>query len=232
MPDSFQLQAALREDAGKGASRRLRRESDLVPAILYGAGKDPQSLSIPHKDLYKSCEDEAFFSRVISLEVGGKKQDAIVKDLQRHPSKDRILHVDFFRVQMDQEIIVEVPLHFLNEDTCVGVKQGGGNISHPMTSVEISCLPGLLPEFIEVDIADLEVGSSIHMSGLNLAEGLTIPILAQGADYDQVVVACNVMRRSEDSEAAGMDQTGDDEQSLQTGSVDSASSEGTDNAKD
>ena len=232
MPDSFQLQAALREDAGKGASRRLRRESDLVPAILYGAGKDPQSLSIPHKDLYKSCEDEAFFSRIISLEVGGKKQDAIVKDLQRHPSKDRILHVDFFRVQMDQEIIVEVPLHFLNEDTCVGVKQGGGNISHPMTSVEISCLPGLLPEFIEVDIADLEVGSSIHMSGLNLAEGLTIPILAQGADYDQVVVACNVMRRSEDSEAAGMDQTGDDEQSLQTGSVDSASSEGTDNEKD
>ena len=232
MPDSFQLQAALRGDAGKGASRRLRREGDLVPAILYGAGKDPQSLSIPHKDLYKSCEDEAFFSRIISLEVGGKKQDAIVKDLQRHPSKDRILHVDFFRVQMDQEIIVEVPLHFLNEDTCVGVKQGGGNISHPMTSVEISCLPGLLPEFIEVDIADLEVGSSIHMSGLNLAEGLTIPILAQGADYDQVVVACNVMRRSEDSEAAGMGQTGDDEQSLQTGSVDSASSEGTDNEKD
>ena len=231
MPDSFQLQAALREDAGKGASRRLRRESDLVPAILYGAGKDPQSLSIPHKDLYKSCEDEAFFSRIISLEVGGKKQDAIVKDLQRHPSKDRILHVDFFRVQMDQEIIVEVPLHFLNEDTCVGVKQGGGNISHPMTSVEISCLPGLLPEFIEVDIADLEVGSSIHMSGLNLAEGLTIPILAQGADYDQVVVACNVMRRSEDSEAAGMDQTGD-EQSLQTGSAESASSEGTDSEKD
>ena len=232
MPDSFQLQAALREDAGKGASRRLRRESDLVPAILYGAGKDPQSLSIPHKDLYKSCEDEAFFSRIISLEVGGKKQDAIVKDLQRHPSKDRILHVDFFRVQMDQEIIVEVPLHFLNEDTCVGVKQGGGNISHPMTSVEISCLPGLLPEFIEVDIAHLEVGSSIHMSELNLAEGLTIPALVQGADYDQVVVACNVMRRSEDSEAAGMDQTGDDEQSLQTGSAESASSEGTDNEKD
>ena len=98
--------------------------------------------------------------------------------------------------------------------------------------VEISCLPGLLPEFIEVDIADLEVGSSIHMSGLNLAEGLTIPILAQGADYDQVVVACNVMRRSEDGEAAGMDQTGDDEQSLQTGSAESASSEGTDSEKD
>ena len=229
MADSFKLQAALRNDAGKGASRRLRREGDLVPAILYGAGKDPQSLSIPHKDLYKSCGDEAFFSRIISLEVGGKQQDAIVKDLQRHPSKDRILHVDFFRVQMDQEIVVEVPLHFLNEDTCVGVKQGGGNISHPMTSVEISCLPGLLPEFIEVDIADLEVGSSIHMSELVLAEGLTIPVLAQGADYDQVVVACNVMRRSEDNETAGLDQAGDGDESSQPGSLESGSSEGTDN---
>ena len=229
MADSFKLQAALRNDAGKGASRRLRREGDLVPAILYGAGKDPQSLSIPHKDLYKSCGDEAFFSRIIALEVGGKKQDAIVKDLQRHPSKDRILHVDFFRVQMDQEIVVEVPLHFLNEDTCVGVKQGGGNISHPMTSVEISCLPGLLPEFIEVDIAGLEVGSSIHMSELILAEGLTIPVLAQGADYDQVVVACNVMRRSEDNETAGLDQAGDGDESSQPGSLESGSSEGTDN---
>ena len=229
MADSFKLQAALRNDAGKGASRRLRREGDLVPAILYGAGKDPQSLSIPHKDLYKSCGDEAFFSRIIALEVGGKKQDAIVKDLQRHPSKDRILHVDFFRVQMDQEIVVEVPLHFLNEDTCVGVKQGGGNISHPMTSVEISCLPGLLPEFIEVDIAGLEVGSSIHMSELILAEGLTIPVLAQGTDYDQVVVACNVMRRSEDNETAGLDQAGDGDESSQPGSLESGSSEGTDN---
>ena len=229
MADSFKLQAALRNNAGKGASRRLRREGDLVPAILYGAGKDPQSLSIPHKDLYKSCGDEAFFSSIISLEVGGKKQDAIVKDLQRHPSKDRILHVDFFRVQMDQEIVVEVPLHFLNEDICVGVKQGGGNISHPMTSVEISCLPGLLPEFIEVDIAGLEVGSSIHMSELILAEGLTIPVLAQGADYDQVVVACNVMRRSEDNETTGLDQAGDGDESSQPGSLESGSSEGTDN---
>jgi len=232
MADSFQLKAALRQDSGKGASRRLRRESDLVPAILYGAGKDPQSLSIPHKDLYKSCEDEAFFSRIIALEVEGKKQDAIVKDLQRHPSKDRILHIDFFRVQMDQEIIVEVPLHFLNEDACVGVKKGGGNITHPMTSVEISCLPGLLPEFIEVDIANLEVGSSIHMSELNLAEGLTIPVLAQGVDYDQVVVACNVMRRTEDVETADMDQPGDDTQSSQTGSAESGPSEDGDIEKD
>ena len=119
MADLFQLKTALRNNTGKGASRRLRREGDLVPAILYGAGENPQALSIPHKDLYKSCQDEAFFSRIISLVVDGEKQDAIVKDLQRHPSKDRILHADFFRVQMDQEIIVEVPLHFLNEDNCV-----------------------------------------------------------------------------------------------------------------
>ena len=229
MADSFQLKTALRNNIGKGASRRLRREGDLVPAILYGAGKDPQALSIPHKDLYKSCQDEAFFSRIISLVVDGENQDAIVKDLQRHPSKDRILHADFFRVQMDQEIIVEVPLHFLNEDNCVGVKQGGGNISHPMTSVEISCLPGKLPEFIEVDIADLEVGSSIHMSELKLAEGLTIPVLAQGADYDQVVVACNLMRRAEDGESIETDQEADGEQTSESGSAETGSSDGTDN---
>ena len=133
--NEFELVAEVRTDVGKGASRRLRREGDLVPAILYGAGKNPQALSIPHKDLYKSCQDEAFFSRIISLVVDGENQDAIVKDLQRHPSKDRILHADFFRVQMDQEIIVEVPLHFLNEDNCVCVKQGRGNISHQITSV-------------------------------------------------------------------------------------------------
>ena len=202
MADSFDLSAELRSDTGKGASRRLRREGDLVPAILYGAGKDPQALSFLHKDLHKACENEAFFSHIISLQAGGVKQEAILKDLQRHPSKDRILHADFFRVQMDQAIIVEVPLHFVNEDNCVGVKQGGGVISHTMSSIEISCLPGDLPEYIEVDVVDLELGTSIHMSELQLSEKLTIPVLAQGADYDQGVVACNVPRRTEELELA------------------------------
>ncbi len=200
MADQFELSAEMRSDKGKGASRRLRRNADMVPAILYGAGKDPQPLSIAHKDLHKACENEAFFSHIITIKADGKTQEAILKDLQRHPAKDRIMHADFLRIQMDQEITVEVPLHFINEDTCVGVRQGGGNISHNMTSVEITCLPGDLPEYIEVDVQNVEVGSSIHMSELQLPENLVIPSLAQGADHDHVVVAVNAPKRVEETE--------------------------------
>ncbi len=198
MAAEFELKAELRTDKGKGASRRLRRNADLVPAILYGAGKDPQPLSIPHKDLHKACENEAFFSHIITIKAGGKAQEVILKDLQRHPAKDRIMHADFFRVQMDQTIVVEVPLHFTNEESCVGVKQEGGIVSHTMTSLEISCLPGDLPEYIEVDIRNLHLGSSIHMSEIVLPEGLTILELALGEDHDQVVVAVHVPRRVEE----------------------------------
>lgn len=200
----FELNAELRTDKGKGASRRLRRNADMIPAILYGAGKDPLSLTLAHKDIHKACENEAFFSHIITINADGDRQQAIVKDLQRHPAKDRIMHADFLRIQMDQAITVEVPLHFLNEDSCLGVRQGGGNVSHNMTSIEISCLPGDLPEYIEVDIEDLDLGDAIHMSGLRLAEELSIPSLQQGADHDHVVVSVNAPKRAEelDEEAA------------------------------
>ncbi len=200
----FELNAELRTDKGKGASRRLRRNADMIPAILYGAGKDPLSLTLAHKDIHKACENEAFFSHIITINADGDSQQAIVKDLQRHPAKDRIMHADFLRIQMDQAITVEVPLHFLNEDSCLGVRQGGGNVSHNMTSIEISCLPGDLPEYIEVDIEDLDLGDAIHMSGLRLAEELSIPSLQQGADHDHVVVSVNAPKRAEelDEEAA------------------------------
>ncbi len=152
MAAEFELNAETRADLGKGASRRLRLHADLVPAIIYGAGKDPQSLSIPHKDLMKATENEAFFSHILTINVGGEKQSAIIKDLQRHPSKVRIMHADFQRILLDQAITVEVPFHFLNEESCVGVKTGGGQISHNMTQITISCLPGNLPEYIEVDL--------------------------------------------------------------------------------
>ena len=194
----FVLNAELRSDKGKGASRRLRRQADQVPAILYGAGKEPQPLSIRHQDLHKACESEAFYSNIITINVDGNAEDAILKDLQRHPARDRIMHADFLRILMDQEITVEVPLHFINEETCVGVRQGGGNISHNMTSVEITCLPGDLPEFIEVDVEDVDVGSSIHMSVLVLPQGLVIPSLQLGPDHDHVVVSVNAPKRTEE----------------------------------
>ena len=194
----FELNAALRKDKGKGASRRLRRNADMIPAILYGAGKDPQSLTLAHKDIHKACENEAFFSHIITINADGDSQQAIIKDLQRHPAKDRIMHADFLRIQMDQAITVEVPLHFLNEDSCLGVRQGGGNVSHNMTSIEISCLPGDLPEYIEVDIEDLDLGDAIHMSDLKLAEELSIPSLQQGPDHDHVVVSVNAPKRAEE----------------------------------
>jgi large subunit ribosomal protein L25 len=194
----FELNAELRTDKGKGASRRLRRNADMIPAILYGAGKDPQSLTLAHKDIHKACENEAFFSHIITINADGDSQQAIVKDLQRHPAKDRIMHADFLRIQMDQAITVEVPLHFLNEDSCLGVRQGGGNVSHNMTSIEISCLPGDLPEYIEVDIEDLDLGDAIHMSDLKLAEELSIPSLQQGPDHDHVVVSVNAPKRAEE----------------------------------
>ena len=219
----FELNAELRTDKGKGASRRLRRNADMIPAILYGAGEEPLSLTLAHKDIHKACENEAFFSHIISINADGKSQQAIVKDLQRHPAKDRIMHADFLRIRMDQTITVEVPLHFLNEESCVGVRQSGGNVSHNMTSIEISCLPGDLPEFIEVDIDNLDLGDAIHMSDLKLAEELSIPSLQQGADHDHVVVSVHAPKRAEeldeeveadaaDDEAAD-DESGDDDAS-------------------
>jgi large subunit ribosomal protein L25 len=211
----FELNAELRTDKGKGASRRLRRNADMIPAIIYGAGKDPVSLTLAHKDIQKACQNEAFFSHIITINADGDSQQAIVKDLQRHPAKDRIMHADFLRIQMNQAITVEVPLHFLNEDSCIGVRQGGGNVSHNMTSIEISCLPGDLPEYIEVNIEDLDLGDAIHMSGLMLPDGLSIPSLQQGADHDHVVVSVNAPKRAEelDEEVVSTDDEPTDESS-------------------
>jgi large subunit ribosomal protein L25 len=213
MAADFELSAELRTDMGKGASRRLRRKADQIPAVIYGAGREPQSLTMAHKDLAMACENEAFYSHVLTLTIDGEKQSVIIKDLQRHPAKPRIMHADFLRVQMDHLISVEVPLHFLNEELCVGVKLGGGQISHNMSQVEISCLPGALPEFIEVDLTDLELGQAVHMSEINLPEGVTIPALTHGADYDQVVASVHLNKRAEleleegEEEASDVDET-------------------------
>jgi large subunit ribosomal protein L25 len=195
MAQDFELNVEPRADLGKGASRRLRRLGDMVPAVIYGGGAEPVSITISHKDIHRACQNEAFFAHIVKINMkGGGVDNVIIKDLQRHPAKDRIMHADFLRVRMDQEITVEVPLHFLNEEAAVGVKRDGGMVSHVMSSLEIACLPSDLPEYIEIDVLELALGDSIHMSEVKLPNGVTIPALGLGEDHDQVVVSINASR--------------------------------------
>ena len=187
--NDFILEASPRTDVGKGASRRLRRLAGDVPAIIYGAGKEPTSITIPHKDIMKALENEVFFSHIITVKVDGIDESVVIKDLQRHPAKPKIMHADFLRVSADQAINVKVPLHFVNEDKCVGVRLEGGIINHMINELEISCLPGNLPEYIEVFMAELKVGDSIHISDLALPEGIE---LTHGDEQDQPVAACTM----------------------------------------
>ena len=187
----FVLDAQSREESGKGASRRLRREAGLVPAVVYGGSKKPQSISLTHKDLAKQLENEAFYSHIITLNVDGSGQDVILKDLQRHPAKPLIIHADFLRVSKTKKLTTRVPLHFINESTSKGVKIQGGLISHSITELEISCLPGDLPEFIEVDLADVELGQIVHISDLSLPKGVESVALSHGTDHDLPVATIN-----------------------------------------
>jgi len=189
MSDQFELYAEVREDLGKGASRRLRRLADQVPAIIYGAGKDPQPLSIIRKDLEKALENEAFFSHVLVVNIGGKKEKAILKDLQRHPARNSVTHADFLRVDEKVAIKVHVPIHFLNEKTCHGVKVQGGMIQHQATDIEVLCLPTDIPEYIEVDMADVKTGEIIHLSNVKLPKGVTSVALALGEDHDLAIAS-------------------------------------------
>ncbi len=189
MSDQFEITAELREDKGKGASRRLRRLADQIPAIIYGGDKDPQPLTLIRKDLEKSLENEAFYSQVLTIKVGSLSQQAILKDLQRHPAKDTVMHADFLRVDEKTVVKVHVPIHFLNEDTCHGVKMEGGMIQHQATDIEVQCLPGDIPEYIEVDMLEIHTGQIVHLSDIKLPEGVASVALALGADHDLAIAS-------------------------------------------
>ncbi|MFC3153132.1 50S ribosomal protein L25/general stress protein Ctc [Litoribrevibacter euphylliae] len=200
----FVLNAEVREDQGKGASRRLRREAGKVPAIVYGGAKNrkPQAITIAANELDKALQNEAFFSHVLTLNIGEKAEQVIIKDLQRHPAKPVIYHADFLRVTKSTVITKSVPLHFINEDTCVGVKQQGGKITHNAANVEIKCTTATLPEFIEVDMAEVEAGSILHLSDIKLPKGVTLVQLALGADHDEAIASIAAKKASADDEAA------------------------------
>ena len=212
MSDQFELKAEVREDMGKGASRRLRRLADLVPAIIYGGKKDPQPLTLVRKDLEKALENEAFYSQVLTIKVGKGKEKAILKDLQRHPARDSVMHADFMRIDDKVAIKVHVPIHFLNEDTCHGVKVEGGMIQHQTTDIEIQCLPADIPEYIEVDMLEVETGQIVHLSDVTLPANVTSIALALGEDHDLAVASVIAPKvHDEELDEAVEEEAGDEE---------------------
>jgi len=206
----FVLNAKARSDIGKGASRRLRRLENQVPAIIYGLDKTPENISLASNELSHALENEAFYSHIIELDVDSKKQNVILKDVQRHPAKIEILHVDFLRVDLTQKLTIRVPLHFINEEECHGVKMEGGQISHSTNELEVECLPGDIPEYIEVDMAAITLGQTLHISDVSLPEGVTSVALSHGEDHDLPVAAVNKSKAVEEESVDDATEAADD----------------------
>jgi len=194
------LNAELREAKGTGASRRLRLAGK-VPAVMYGAGRDPVNLSLDHDEIFHNLENESFHTAILEVRAGGDSQQAILRDVQMHPFKPRILHVDLQRVSATEKLHMKVPLHFIGEDTCPGVKTQGGLVSHLMTEVDVTCLPSQLPEYIEADVSNLNLNESLHLSELKLPEGVEITSLAHGGE-DHAIASVQIVRHVVEEEVA------------------------------
>jgi len=187
MAVSHEINVERREDAGKGASRRLRRAGH-VPAIVYGAGLDPVSIQLSHNDVWLASQHEWFYSTILNLSLGGDIQKVLLRDLQRHPYKQQILHLDFQRVDENALLRAAVPLHFLNQDKSPAGKSAEVVVTHELTEVEVLCLPKDLPEALEIDLSDLKLGDIIHLSQVPVPKGVEIPALKLGKEHDVAVV--------------------------------------------
>jgi large subunit ribosomal protein L25 len=201
MATQHEIKATVRADAGKGASRRLRRTGQ-VPAVVYGGHAEPTSIEILHNTVWLASAHEWFYSSIIDLNVDGKAQKVILRDMQRHPVKPLIMHMDFMRVSADEAIRVRVPLHFLNQDSSPAGKAGGVVITHEVNEVEVSCLPANLPEYIELDLSSLKAGDTVHLSDIKLPAGVEIPELKLGKEHDVAVVIARQSKAGESDEAA------------------------------
>ena len=201
MATNHNLTASGRKDEGKGASRRLRR-SGHVPAIVYGAHQDPQTIQIEHNHLWLTSQNEWFYSAILDLDVDGKTQKVLLRDMQRHPFKQQILHLDFLRVSENEVLRASVPLHFVNQEKSPAGKTAGIVVTHELNEVEVSCLPKDLPEFIEVDLSTLDVGDIVHLSEIKLPAGVTIPALSHGKEHDLAIVIAKHARVEEETTAA------------------------------
>jgi large subunit ribosomal protein L25 len=201
MAISHEIAVQRRTDEGKGASRRLRRAGK-VPAIVYGGKLDPVSIQIEHKDAWAASQNEWFYSAIFDLSLDGDKQKVLLRDMPRHPYKQQLLHMDFQRISDDEVIRVRVPIHFLNQEKSPAGKTSGVVVMRELTDVEVACLPKDLPEFIELDLGELAIGDIIHLSGLNLPEGVEIPQLKLGKEHDIAVVVARMAREEVESEVA------------------------------
>ncbi|TLF47329.1 50S ribosomal protein L25/general stress protein Ctc [Halomonas urmiana] len=204
----YTLNASVRNDLGKGASRRLRRANAQVPAIIYGGEQAPQPIAVDKTSFYKALEDEAFFSSIINLQVDGKAQQVVVRDLQRHPFKPLVTHADFLRVDATHELTLNVPLHVIGEDACAAIKDKDGELHQLASEVEISCLPKDLPEYLEVDISAVELGSTLHLSDLTVPAGVTLVALTHGEDHDNAVLSITKAKVRGGAEEEGEEETG------------------------
>ena len=198
------INATSRKDEGKGASRRLRR-SGQVPAIVYGANANPESIQLNHEKLWLIQQNEWFYASILDLDVDGKVQKVLLRDMQRHPYKQIVMHVDFQRIDENAPIRFKVPLHFVNQETSPAGKTSGVVITHERNEIEIACLPKHLPEFIEIDLGQLKEGDIVHLSDLKLPKGVTIPELKLGKEHDIAVVIARQLKAEAEPAAEGAD---------------------------
>jgi len=198
----FELAAEAREASGRAGSRRLRNTGK-VPAVVYGGGQPPNAVTLDHNSLVHQMENEGFFTSILTLKVGKDAESVVVKAVQRHPARHQIMHMDLLRVRADEAITLNVPVHFLNEESSVGIKTQGGIADHLLTDVEVSCLPKDLPEFLEIDVTEVELDQILHLSDLKLPEGVTLVALEHGSDH--AMFAIHAPRRVEEETVVAED---------------------------
>ena len=193
MSEQVSLAASERQSEGKSANRNLRR-SGYIPGVLYGGKDEPKKISIMEKDIVKATEIAGFATQILQISMDGKDVDVVVKEIQRHPATSRVLHADFMRVDPDSKITLVVPIRTLNDESCIGVKVGGGQVNHLINDIEISCLASNLPEQLEIDVQEMDIGDTVSLSEIKLPEGVEITILQQDEDRDQAVVSVTETR--------------------------------------
>ncbi|MDQ1119935.1 MULTISPECIES: 50S ribosomal protein L25/general stress protein Ctc [Pseudoxanthomonas] len=198
MATTHEIKVERREDGGKGASRRLRHAGS-VPAIVYGGDLKPVSIQLSHNDVWLASQHDWFYSSILSLSLNGDVQKVLLRDMQRHPYKQQIMHLDFQRVNDKESIRTAVPLHFLGQDTSPAGKAADVVVAHELNEVVVECLPGDLPEFIELDLSNLAVGDVIHLSQLKLPKGVELPELKLGAEHDVAVVTAKYVKVEDES---------------------------------